>query len=139
MSFLHRLFSKMSGDSGGAAPSSLAATAGEKFLSFAGLNSFLSKLKSIFSGKSKVHNMTLSAASWTGEETFQASLSVGGVTANTIVEVLLSSEATDDQIAAWQSAGIIGGVTGSGNVTIRSIGSKPETDIPITVIVRGDI
>ena len=47
--------------------------------------------------------------------------------------------ATNAQLEAYLEAGLCGGTTGIGTITIKAFGKKPATNIPITIVVRGEI
>ena len=47
--------------------------------------------------------------------------------------------ATDEELQAYLSAGMCGGATGTGTITIKAFGEKPDINIPITIVVRGEI
>lgn len=82
---------------------------------------------------------TIAASGWTGEAApFVNSLSVEGVTESSIVDISLSSSATQEQAKAWMAGQFADGGQEEGSVTIKAFGNRPESDIPVTVIVRGD-
>lgn len=93
---------------------------------------------SMESSKSKTYQMTMSAASWTGDAApYSIDLTVDGVTDTSNVDIIPQA-ANEDQIDAWLGLGYMLGSQAEGKVTIQSWGDKPTVDIPITVIVRGD-
>ena len=47
--------------------------------------------------------------------------------------------ATNEQLRAYLSAGLCGGATGTNTITIKAFGEKPSINIPITIVVRGEI
>ena len=47
--------------------------------------------------------------------------------------------ASNEQLQTYLSAGLCGGVASSGTITIKAFGQKPTINIPITVVVRGEI
>ena len=47
--------------------------------------------------------------------------------------------ASNTQLEAYLYAGLCGGATGTGTITIKAFGEKPEVNIPITIVVRGEI
>ncbi len=88
--------------------------------------------------KSKTYQMTMSAASWTGDAApYSIDLTVEGVTDTSNVDIIPQAS-TDEQIDAWLGLSYMLGSQTEGKVTIQSWGDKPAVDIPITVIVRGD-
>ena len=89
--------------------------------------------------KASVFQKTLQATGWQGEDApFTCALSVDGVTESSIVDISLSSAATQEQAKAWMAGQFADGGQEAGKVTVKAFGSKPEADIPVTVIVRGD-
>ena len=92
-----------------------------------------------FSRKSSVYNITVNASSWTGSSApFNNVITVAGVTSNNIVEVSLLNTANSAQIKAWQSANVATATQNTNRITLMAQGAKPNMDIPVTVIVRGD-
>ena len=90
---------------------------------------------------SKIQNITLNNSSWSGSEApFSYTLSNSNVTSTSkVVEIMPANGATNEQLQAYLSAGLCGGATGTGTITIKAFGAKPEVNIPITVVVRGEI
>ena len=90
---------------------------------------------------SKIQNVTLNISSWSGSEApFSYTVSNSNVTSTSkVVEIMPANGATNDQLAAYLSAGLCGGATGTGTITIKAFGKKPTTNIPITIVVRGEI
>ncbi len=84
-------------------------------------------------------NATIVAENWTGEASpYINAITVEGVTESSIVDVSLSSAATQDQAAAWMAGQFADGGQADGIIKIKAFGKKPEMDIPITVVIRGD-
>ncbi|HJB29740.1 MAG TPA: hypothetical protein IAA06_13255 [Candidatus Blautia faecavium] len=117
---------------------SAAAAAQNKFLSLAGLTSFLTHSKATFAGKSRLVSASLPASGWAGTDTHTITINVSGVTADTLVEIMVAETAATAQKTAWAEAGIVSGSTGAGTVSLEAIGEVPEVDIPVTLIIRGD-
>ena len=90
---------------------------------------------------SKIQNVTLNISSWSGSEApFSYTVSNSNVTSTSkVVEIMPANGATNEQLRAYLSAGLCGGATGTGTITIKAFGKKPEVNIPITVVVRGEI
>ena len=90
---------------------------------------------------SKIQNVTLSSSSWSGSAApYSYTVSNSNVTSTTqVIEVMPSNGATNNQLQAYLNAGLCGGVTGSGTITIKAFGKKPTVNIPITIVVRGEI
>ena len=86
-----------------------------------------------------VSSATIAAANWTGEAApYVNVIIVEGVTESSIVDISLSSAATQEQAKAWMAGQLADGGQEAGKVTVKAFGGKPESDIPVTVIVRGD-
>ena len=90
---------------------------------------------------SKIQNVTLNISSWSGSEApFSYTVSNSNVTSTSkVVEIMPANGATNAQLQAYLSAGLCGGATGTGTITIKAFGKKPTTNIPITIVVRGEI
>lgn len=90
--------------------------------------------------KSTIVSATLSASSWSGDSApYTYTLSVSNVTATSNQEFLPALDITDEQLTVLQSANIQDGGQSSGSVTLKAFGYKPTIDVPIRVIVRGDM
>ena len=89
--------------------------------------------------KSSIVTATLLANSWSGVEApFSYSLNVNGVTSNSIQEVLLSTSVTQEQVEAATAANIQDAGQSLNTILLKAWGKKPEVDIPIRIIRRGD-
>jgi len=86
--------------------------------------------------KSTVAAATLLAASWSGES---YTLAVTGAAAGSAVEVLPGLSITSDQLDALQGANMQDGGQAAGSITLKAFGDVPTIDIPVRVIVRGDL
>jgi len=86
--------------------------------------------------KSTLATATLLAAGWSGDS---YTLAMTGVTADGAVEVLPGLSITSDQLDALQGANIQDGGQAAGSITLKAFGDVPTIDIPIRVIVRGDL
>lgn len=113
-------------------------TAQEKFLSFTGLTSVVDQIKAKFAEKSRLVSASLPETGWIGEDSHTITISVPGITVDTMVEIMVSEDANIAQKTAWAEAGIVSGSTGTGTVSLEAIGEVPKIDIPVTLIVRGD-
>ena len=83
---------------------------------------------------------TLQAALWTeNESSYIYVLSISGVTANSNQEILPALNITAEQLEALQAANIQDGGQAAGSITLKAFGGVPTIDIPIRVIVRGDM
>lgn len=99
----------------------------------------LTALNTSKANKACVFQISIFASGWTGDAApFVNSLSVEGVTESSIVDISLSSVATQEQAKAWMAGQFADGGQEEGSVTIKAFGSKPEADIPVAVVVRGD-
>ena len=85
-------------------------------------------------------NHTLASGTWAGTSApFTYTLSVTGVTTTNVVEVIPQSNLTVDQQKAMADAMIATGTQSAGSIVLRAFGKKPTINLPITVIVRGDL
>lgn len=88
---------------------------------------------------SKILNVTALAANWTGDDApYSNTIAVQGVTEKNIVDVGASALASDEQLQEMTKAAILKIIQGVDSLTLYSYGTKPESDFPIAVIIRGD-
>lgn len=77
---------------------------------------------------------------WTGTTApYTYTLTISGITNTSNQEVLPSLSITQTELSALQSANIQDGGQSTDTMIILAWGSKPTIDIPIRVILRGDI
>lgn len=81
----------------------------------------------------------LVSSEWKGTEPALYDLSVAGVTSTNINEILPGVSITAAQMEAFQSANITDNGQTAGVIKLKALGEKPKINIPIRVIVRGDI
>jgi hypothetical protein len=90
--------------------------------------------------KSNIVTATLTAAGWTGSAApYSQTISVAGVTTTSVNEVFPGASFTASQLTALQSANLQDGGQAAGTITLLAYGDKPTIDIPVRVIVRGDM
>lgn len=83
--------------------------------------------------------MTASAANWTGDDApYSNTIAVQGITEKNIIDVGASALASDEQLQEMAKAAILKIAQGVDSLTLYSYGTKPESDFPISVIIRGD-
>ena len=100
----------------------------------------LANIVSTKSAKSTIQNKTLSSASWTGTSApYSYSLTVTGVTTTSIQEVLPTTDITNAQLTALLAATLQDGGQSANTMVLYAWGTKPAIDLPIRVILRGDI
>ncbi len=87
-------------------------------------------------GRSSLATATLLAANWSSAA---YTLAVSGVTAASAVEILPGAYITEAQLEALQEANIQDGGQSAGSITLNAFGDAPTIDIPIRIIVRGDL
>ena len=86
--------------------------------------------------KPTTSSVTCSSSSWSGSAApYTNTIYVSGVTASNLVEVGLSSSANDDQVKACMSASIAKITQASGSITLYAYGTKPTTNIPLSVVI----
>lgn len=85
---------------------------------------------------STIVETTLTASGWSNGS---YELEVEGVTDTSNQEILPGLEITEEQLTALQGANIQDGGQAAGSVTLKAFGDVPTIDIPIRVIVRGDM
>jgi len=92
------------------------------------------------SNKSTVVSKTLSTASWSGTSApYTYNLTVTGVTTTSVQELLPSTSITSAQLSALQAANIQDGGQAVGQISLYAFGTKPTIDIPVRVVLRGDM
>jgi hypothetical protein len=93
-------------------------------------------------GKSALLEFTLDADNWSDNGYTITSADLPGLSAadaSTAVEVLPGLPITEDQLEALQAANLQDGGQAAGSITLKAFGDVPEMDIPIRLIVRGDL
>ena len=86
--------------------------------------------------KSTIVDATLLASSWVGNE---YTLAIVGVTLTSIQELLPSLTITEDELGELQSANIIDNGQEENIIKLKAIGDVPTIDIPLRIIMRGDL
>lgn len=100
----------------------------------------LADLVSTKSDRSTMQNKTLLSASWVGSVApYTYTLSVTGVTPTSVQEILPTTDITADQLSALISATIQDGGQSSNTIVLKAWGTKPTIDLPIRIILRGDM
>lgn len=89
------------------------------------------------SNLSKLVTSTLLAASWSSDALY--SLPVSGVTETSINEILPAVDITTEQLEALQAANLMDNGQNINTIKLKAYGTVPTIDIPIRVIVRGDM
>lgn len=86
--------------------------------------------------KSTKSDAVLHADAWNETE---YALPVVNATETNVVELSLPASVTTEQLEALQDANIVGVSQSNGSITLKAFGNVPTIDIPIIVIVRGDL
>lgn len=89
------------------------------------------------SSKSIKENLTLSASSWNDNVFVYSNSNI--TSENTVVELYPQQGITTEQLEILQAANIIGGTQEFGSIEFLAIGDVPTIDIPVTIIIRGDL
>lgn len=90
--------------------------------------------------KSRLVNATLTSGGWAGSATpYTQTVAVQGVTATSANEILPALAITPEQLDKLQAANLQDGGQAAGSITVKAFGDKPDIDLPIRVIVRGDL
>ena len=93
-------------------------------------------------GKSVLATAVLNRNNWSNNAytlNGSAVAALSAVTAQTAWEILPGLSATDAQIEALQSANLLDGGQAAGSITIRAKNGAPTIDLPIRIILRGDL
>lgn len=100
----------------------------------------INKLKEDKADKSVSIQATISASTWTGTSSpFMNRVPISDMKALYDVEIKTEEDPSDEQIQAFATASIQYGYTEDGYLVLKAYGDKPEIDLPIMVIVRGDL
>lgn len=76
---------------------------------------------------------------WTGSSVpYTQTLSVLGVTADSIVDIFLSTDATASQVAEYGKLNLQDGGQAAKSITLKAFGTKNTATIPIKIIIRGE-
>lgn len=76
---------------------------------------------------------------WTGSHApYTQTLSVLGVTADSVVDIFLSSDATASQVAEYGKLNLQDGGQSAKSITLKAFGTKNTATIPIKIIIRGE-
>lgn len=86
--------------------------------------------------KSRIVSATLTATNW---QSNTYDLIVSGVTTTSIQEIIPSISITDTQLDALQSANIVDGGQSIDTIRLIARGDVPKVNIPVRVILRGDM
>lgn len=72
------------------------------------------------------------------EVPYKYTATVNGVTATNEISIILNS--TNTSVAnAWMDASVVSGTQTTNGITLYAFGKKPDTDIPITVLVGNEV
>jgi len=89
---------------------------------------------------SSMLNATLSADAWTGTAApYRYALQLPAIHENSVVELLPAALMSEEALSMLQAANIQDGGQGNGILTLLAYGEKPTADLPIRMIVRGDL
>lgn len=90
--------------------------------------------------RSTMASAYLSAAGWTGEAVpYSLEVRVTAITPDCLVELIPGAGITLAELTALQNANIQGGTQRVGRITLLAYGEKPEIDLPVRLVVRGDL
>jgi len=88
----------------------------------------------------QVISATLLASAWSGTSApYTYNLTVSGVTATSIQEILAGDSVTLAQLTALQNANIQGDTQSLNTIVLKAWGIKPTIDLPVKVIIYGDL
>ena len=94
-----------------------------------------------FQTNSKLIDVTLNSSSWSGNNApYTYSISNSSITDdNEAVEIAPNNNASSEQLLAYMACGLCGGTISSGKIILKAFGKKPSINIPIVMIIRGEI
>ena len=82
-------------------------------------------------------SVSLLSANWVGDSApYSQDISLSGITNESTVGILPSTDSTIDDRTAWRSA-LISGVAGTDKITVIADGEKPTIDIPMSITIWG--
>lgn len=93
-------------------------------------------------GKSALATATLDKDNWSSDAytlTGAEVAALSAITAMSAWEILPGLSATDAEIDALQDANLLDGGQSAGSITIRAKNGAPTIDVPIRIIIRGDL
>ena len=98
-------------------------------------------LRPILIQNSKLIDVTLTTGGWSGTEPpYTYTINNSSITdTNEAVEIAPNNNATNEQLIAYMACGLCGGTISSGKIVLKAFGEKPEINIPIVMIIRGEI
>lgn len=70
---------------------------------------------------------------------YMQTVNVEGVTATSANEILPALGITQEQLSELQAANLQDGGQTAGNITLKAFGEEPSVDLPVRIIVRGDM
>lgn len=121
----------------------LAKQAEDEFYDVDVINDNFDKIDTALGGKtskSTVLNLTLNPVNWSGSVVpYTYVLAITGATSSNLIETTTPGTVTDEQITAYESVQIKKITQATDTITLFAYGTKPIIDLPITVIVRGDV
>lgn len=84
--------------------------------------------------------VTLLASGWAGEEApYTYTVTLSGVTSNSIQDWTNDPQITTEQVEAWQEACVFDAGQSTNTVVFKAFGEKPAIDIPLICILRKDL
>ena len=84
-------------------------------------------------------NATISATGWSNDTIPTYTFEDSNITPTSAIELIPAINITANQYEALQDAQIIGGAQSNGSIVLRAMGSKPTINIPVIIIIRGDL
>lgn len=89
--------------------------------------------------KSTRKDAVLYASAWTGTDSpYSYSLPLEEATADNNIEILPPPDLTLEQYEQMEAAKITGGTQEDGSITLMAYGDRPDIDLPVVILVRGD-
>lgn len=89
--------------------------------------------------KSSVIQYTVTSTSWEGGTApYTTTITIEGVTSANNIEITPDTTITLEQIKALTAAYVVNGEQAENTIILKALGTKPEVDIPLQIIVRGD-
>lgn len=90
--------------------------------------------------KSSIVDYTILSSGWSGTSVpYTYTATITGVTPTSMQEIIPSTSITQAQLEALQGANIVDGGQADNTIYLKAWGDKPTVNIPVRVVLRGDI
>ena len=90
---------------------------------------------------SKLIDITLTTTGWSGSSApYSYTINNSSITdTNEAIEIAPNNTCSSEQLLAYMNCGFCGGTISAGKIVLKAFGKKPTINIPIVMIIRGEI